>query len=206
MILIFGVIDTGIKLGVLDLRVFLVKFFQHVDCLIVNGYIRCALGFRHRKAQHLPPRHFGDIALFSIQIADVGYVAEFHRSASTGRNHRFTEREGAGSVPKHTHRLFGPGNFSATPRSVEIHCTKLLVDLRRGYTLGLHADRIEHDTDFAADPTRALHARHAGNSQQSFCDRVIDVPAQFLERHINRFGRVISDGATIDVDAADLWL
>jgi hypothetical protein len=52
----------------------------------------------------------------------------------------------------------------------------------------LHANGIEHDADLAGDAALPLDARHARNGKQALGDRIVDVPAQLLERHVGRFG------------------
>src|SRR3546814_17515512 len=44
--------------------------------------------------------------------------------------------------------------------------------------------RIEDDQDFAIDTARAADLRHAGDRQQFLRHRVIDEPAELLDRHI----------------------
>ena len=89
-------------------------------------------------------------------------------------------------VAEDTHRLFGSPNFRTPARRIEIDQAELLVDVARGQPLRLQLYRIEDHADFAADPAVAVDMRHARHRQQFLGHRIVDVPAQFLDRHVGR--------------------
>src|SRR3546814_9426724 len=99
-----------------------------------------------------------------------------------------------------------PRDFGAAARRIKVDLTKLLIDLRRWDALRLQLGRIQDHADFAAYPSTAPHCGHAFYAQQTFCDRVIDIPAQLFQRHVRRFGAEIGDGTAINIDPNDLRL
>src|SRR3546814_7792962 len=61
-------------------------------------------------------------------------------------------------------------------------------------------------SDWSSDVCSFDLCGHAFYAQQTFCDRVIDIPAQLFQRHVRRFGAEIGDGTAINIDPNDLRL
>jgi hypothetical protein len=85
-------------------------------------------------------------------------------------------------------------------------CAKLLIDLRGGDALRLKRRRIEDDADGAVDAADALTAAMPSTPEQPLGDRVVDVPAELLERHVGGLAPTYHDRLVLGIDARDLRL
>ena len=100
--------------------------------------------------------------------------------------------------------MFCTGDFRSTASCIEIDLLELCVERRGRNPISLQLCRIEDDADFPADATFAFDGCHAAYRQQPFGDHVVDIPGQFLQRHVGRLGAEIGDGAAIDINALNL--
>ena len=60
---------------------------------------------------------------------------------------------------------------------------------------------MKDDPDLAIDAAGALDLGHAGHAEQPLGHRIVDVPAQFLERHVDRAGREAGN-LVVEIDAS----
>src|SRR5439155_19619244 len=109
-------------------------------------------------------------------------------------------------IAEHAHRLLGARNFGTAACSVHIALAQLLIDLRSGNALRLERRRIENDPYRPVDATYALHGGDARQAQQALGHRVVDVPAELLERHVRRLRPDVRDRLTLGFDAGHLRL
>ena len=102
--------------------------------------------------------------------------------------------------------MFGPGDLCAPACRIQVDRPQLRIDLRCRDALRLELGRVEHDADFAIDAAAARDGGNALDRAQFLGDVVIDVPAEFFERHVARFGRENGDFAAADVNTLNLRL
>ena len=119
---------------------------------------------------------------------------------------RLRKLKGVLGIADDAYRLLGTGDFGAPARAVHIACAKLLVDLRGGDALGLKRGRIEDHADRSVDAPDATHSGDSRQAQQTLGNRVINIPAELLERHVRGLGADIRDRLVLGVHAGDLRL
>ena len=109
-------------------------------------------------------------------------------------------------IAEHAHRLLGTRNLGAPAGAVHVALAELLIDLRSGNALRLERGRIQDHPDGAVDATHALHGGDARQAQQALGDRVVDVPAELLQRHVRGLRADVGDRLALGVDPRDLRL
>ena len=91
---------------------------------------------------------------------------------------------GVDGVAEHAHRLARAGDLGPAAGGVDVELAQRRVDLRCGDAERLHPRRVEDHADLAVDAAVALDLGHAVDRQQPLGDRVVDEPAQLLDRHV----------------------
>ena len=206
MILVLGVIDAGIELLVGNLGVFLAQLVQLNHRIVIDGDVRRTLGLFQAETGDLPPVHQRQTALFGIHVTHVGNVGQLDGAAAGDGDLRRAQVARIARIAQHADRLFGPGDFGAAACRVQIDLIELAVHLCSGDAERLQLGGVQDDADFAADAAAAIDRRHAADRQQPLGDRIIDIPGQFLQRHVGRFGAEIGDRPAVDIDTGDLRL
>ncbi len=206
MILALGIVDSAEKLLVANLGIFLAQLVQNNLCLFEHSHVRCALRLSKAEAGDLSPVHQCQRPLFGIHVADFSQVSQLDRATARNGDLRLSQGIGAGGVAEHADRLFSPGDFSAAASGIDVHLLQLLIDLAGRYATRLHLCRIQYDADFPADAPAPRDSRHARHRQQPFGHRVVDIPGQFLQRHVGGFRAEIGHRCAVKVEAGDLRL
>ena len=107
------------------------------------------------------------------------------------------------TIAKYTYRLARAADFRQTAASIDIGLPQKPVDLTGGHAQRLHLDWIKQHFDFAANPAKAIYFSHAFNRKEPFRNRVIDEPAQLLNRHVIGFDRIDTEKSARNVHPAD---
>ena len=200
-VLLFGIFDRVEQRDELHpgiLRLDLGDFFER---LVIDRHVGCALRAAHREVDDLLVAHLADRCALGIAVAYGGHIGQLDRAAATDLDLPLAERIGIVTIAQHAHRLPRPADFGHATGRIDIALPQHAVDLAGGDAQRLHPREVEDHLDLAIDAAETIDLGHAFDAEQLLGDRIVDEPAEALDRHVVGFDRI--DG---EETARDLFL
>ena len=183
-ILFLGVFDRVEQGDEVDAGIFRLDRRDFLFCGGEDGDVGGTLGAAHAEIDDLSIAHLADRGPFRIAVAHGGDIGQPHRSAVAQLDLALAQFIGGFGAAEDAHRLARAADLGRAARRVDIGLAQHLIDLARRDPIRLHPRQIEDHLDLAIDAREAIDLGHALDGEQPLGDRVVDEPAQLLDRHV----------------------
>ena len=168
----------------MDAGIFRLDRRDFLFCGGEDGDVGGTLGAAHAEIDDLSIAHLADRGPFRIAVAHGGDIGQPHRSAVAQLDLALAQFIGGFGAAQDAHRLARAADLGRAARRVDIGLAQHLIDLARRDPIRLHPRQIEDHLDLAIDAREAIDLGHALDGEQPLGDRVVDEPAQLLDRHV----------------------
>src|SRR5690606_36525803 len=205
-VLLLSVLDGIEQRDEADAGVFGLDLRDFLLCRIEHGDVRSALGARHGEVDHFLVAHLADRGALAETVTNGCDIRQLYGSAVAELYLPLRQLIGRFGTAEHADRLARAAHFGVAPRRVDVGLSEHIVDLTGRYAESLHPLGVDNHLDLAVDAREAIDFGHPLDREQALGHRIVDKPAQLLDRHVVGFDREDTEETPGDVYLGHLWL